>query len=55
MLDIEPNYYPEPMCCICGKICDIYEIHPYDNQMWTWCEDCKFDTFIKPINSVDDE
>lgn len=30
---MEEDYYPEPTCCICGKVCEIYEIHPKDNQM----------------------
>lgn len=42
-------YYPEPICCICGNICKIYEIHMQDEQMWCWCEKCKFDTFHEPI------
>lgn len=49
------NYYPEPTCCICGKVCKIYEIHPLDKQMWVWCDDCEFDTFHNPINSNDNE
>ena len=53
-IDIESDYYPEPRCCICGKICDVYEIHRLDEQMWVWCEDCKFDTFQLPIGKLDE-
>ena len=54
IIDTEPDYYPEPTCMYCGKVCDIYEIHPRDEQLWCWCKDCKEDTFHKPINSTDE-
>lgn len=55
IIETELDYYPEPTCCICGKVCEVYEIHPHDEQMWCWCKDCQFDTFHKPIDSTDDE
>jgi len=47
----EKDYYPEPTCMICGKVCKIYEIHRHDEQMWVWCDDCQIDTFHNPIGS----
>lgn len=50
----EVDYYPEPTCMICGKVCRIYEIHCRDEQMWAWCDDCQVDTFHNPIGYIDD-
>lgn len=51
----EIDYYPEATCMYCGKVCDIYEIHRHDNQLWCYCKKCDVDTFHKPINSEDDD
>jgi len=54
-MEDEENYYPEPTCMMCGKICKIYEIHEVDSQMWAWCSECEIDTFHKPINDKDED
>lgn len=51
--DIIP-YYPEPTCMICGDVCEVYEIHHKDDQMWVWCKKCKVDTFHQPIGKTED-
>jgi len=51
IINTELDYYPEPTCCICGKVCEVYEIHSLDEQMWCWCKNCQFDTFHEPITN----
>ena len=55
MSNTTDDYYPEPTCCICGKVCDIFEIHRQDEQMWVWCKDCQFDTFHEQIHVMKQE
>lgn len=45
--------FGDPMCMICGNLCNIVEYlkEPFEEiQMWCWCNQCKIDTFHKLKN-----
>lgn len=48
--------FPDPICMICGKECDITEVvsvaslgHGPPLELWCYCEKCKVDTFHPPV------
>lgn len=48
--------YPDPLCMICGKWCDIVETHNLerdDEEIWCYCKKCKIDTFYEPLTDED--
>lgn len=49
---MKENIYPDPICMICGKKCEIWEevytgdLNSHNGyEMWCYCPNCKVETF----------